>query len=77
MSISFIRDFLFFFNIKQEDLPKLISYSEELERNRQFVLENKKYFEQNGKALFSSHMLDLSAEPLEENMKISKKYLVI
>ncbi len=45
LSISFIRDFLFFFNIKQEDLPKLISYSEELEKNRRFVLENKKYFE--------------------------------
>ena len=33
-----------------------------------------KYFEQNGKPLFSSHMLDLSEEPIEENIEISKKY---
>ena len=34
-----------------------------------------KYFEQNGKPLFSSHMLDLSEEPLEENIEICKNYL--
>lgn len=34
-----------------------------------------KYFEQNGRPLFSSHMLDLSVEPIEENIEISKKYL--
>lgn len=34
-----------------------------------------KYFEETGKPLFSSHMLDLSEETLEENMEISKKYL--
>ena len=34
-----------------------------------------KYFEQNGKPLFSSHMLDLSEEPLEENLEICKRYL--
>lgn len=34
-----------------------------------------KYFEANGKPLFSSHMLDLSEEPIEENIAISKKYL--
>jgi len=28
-----------------------------------------------GKPLFSSHMLDLSEEPLEENIEISKRYL--
>ncbi len=28
-----------------------------------------------GKPLFSSHMLDLSEEPLEENVEISKRYL--
>lgn len=33
------------------------------------------FFEQNGKPLFSSHMLDLSEEPLEENIAICKKYL--
>jgi len=33
------------------------------------------YYKKNGKPLFSSHMLDLSEEPLEENVKISKKYL--
>ncbi len=35
----------------------------------------KKFYEKHGKPLFSSHMLDLSEEPLEENLEISKKYL--
>ncbi|MEJ7695066.1 class II fructose-bisphosphate aldolase [Daejeonella sp.] len=34
-----------------------------------------KFFAQYGKPLFSSHMLDLSEEPIEENIEISKKYL--
>ena len=34
-----------------------------------------KYFQQTGKPLYSSHMLDLSEESLEENISISKKYL--
>ena len=34
-----------------------------------------KFFAEKGKPLFSSHMLDLSEEPLEENLEISKKYL--
>ncbi|MCH2213977.1 MAG: class II fructose-bisphosphate aldolase [Flavobacteriales bacterium] len=34
-----------------------------------------KYFEANGQPLFSSHMLDLSEEPIEENIQISAKYL--
>lgn len=33
------------------------------------------YYKQNGKPLFSSHMLDLSELPLKENIEISKKYL--
>ncbi len=33
------------------------------------------FFETYGKPLFSSHMLDLSEETLEENISISKKYL--
>ncbi len=33
------------------------------------------FFKLNGKPLFSSHMLDLSEEPLEENLEISKRYL--
>jgi len=33
------------------------------------------FFEQQGKPLFSSHMLDLSEETIEENIEISKKYL--
>jgi len=33
------------------------------------------YFKKNGRPLFSSHMLDLSEEPIEENIEISKKYL--
>ncbi|HUH35939.1 MAG TPA: class II fructose-bisphosphate aldolase [Moheibacter sp.] len=36
---------------------------------------NEAYFKKNGKALFSSHMLDLSEESIEENMEISKRYL--
>ncbi len=34
-----------------------------------------KFFALHGKPLFSSHMLDLSEEPIEENIEISKKYL--
>jgi fructose-bisphosphate aldolase class II len=34
-----------------------------------------KHFKETGKPLFSSHMLDLSEETLEENIEISKKYL--
>lgn len=34
-----------------------------------------KFFAVNGKPLYSSHMLDLSEEPIEENIEISKKYL--
>ena len=34
-----------------------------------------KFFAQHGKPLFSSHMLDLSEEPIEENIEISAKYL--
>lgn len=33
------------------------------------------FFKKEGKPLFSSHMLDLSEEPIEENIAISKKYL--
>ncbi len=35
---------------------------------------NEKHFEETGAPLFSSHMLDLSEEPLEENIEISGKY---
>ncbi|HXS16961.1 MAG TPA: class II fructose-bisphosphate aldolase [Polyangiaceae bacterium] len=33
------------------------------------------YFKANGQPLFSSHMLDLSEEPLEENLEICEQYL--
>lgn len=33
------------------------------------------HFRKHGKPLFSSHMLDLSEEPLEENIEICKRYL--
>lgn len=36
---------------------------------------SEKHFAETGKPLFSSHMIDLSEEPLEENIEISKKYL--
>lgn len=34
-----------------------------------------KHFATTGSPLFSSHMIDLSEEPLEENIEISKRYL--
>ncbi len=37
--------------------------------------EGEKYFKQYGKPLYSSHMLDLSEEPIEENIETCKKYL--
>ena len=33
------------------------------------------FFKANGKSLYSSHMIDLSEEPLEENIDICKRYL--
>ncbi|CAO1614570.1 unnamed protein product [Parajaminaea phylloscopi] len=33
------------------------------------------YYKTNGEPLFSSHMLDLSEEPKEENIEVCKKYL--
>jgi len=37
--------------------------------------ESEKFFKEYGEPLFSSHMLDLSEEPIEENMKTSVEYL--
>lgn len=36
---------------------------------------SEKHFAETGKPLFSSHMLDLSEEPIEENIAICKEYL--
>ncbi len=36
---------------------------------------NEKFYNENGHSLFSSHMIDLSEEPIEENIEICKKYL--
>ena len=36
---------------------------------------SEKHFAETGKSLFSSHMIDLSEEPIEENIDICKKYL--
>ncbi|MBD3583157.1 class II fructose-bisphosphate aldolase [Flavobacterium selenitireducens] len=36
---------------------------------------SEKHFAETGKPLFSSHMLDLSEEPMEENIDICKQYL--
>jgi len=33
------------------------------------------FYKEHGKSLYSSHMIDLSEEPLEENIEICKKYL--
>ncbi|MGV8914881.1 MAG: class II fructose-bisphosphate aldolase [Kaistella sp.] len=35
---------------------------------------NEEFFAETGKSLYSSHMLDLSEEPIEENLDISCKY---
>ncbi len=36
---------------------------------------SEKYFKETGKPLYSSHMIDLSEEPIEENIEICKQYL--
>lgn len=36
---------------------------------------SEKYFAETGKSLYSSHMIDLSEEPIEENIEICKTYL--
>ena len=36
---------------------------------------NERHFEHTGKPLFSSHMIDLSADPMEENLATCRKYL--
>lgn len=36
---------------------------------------SEKHFEETGKSLYSSHMIDLSEEPIEENIAICKGYL--
>ena len=38
------------------------------------LTEGEKYYEKNGKPLYSSHMLDLSEEPIEENLDISCEF---
>jgi fructose-bisphosphate aldolase, class II len=39
------------------------------------VAAGEKFFKENGKPLFTSHMIDLSEEPLEENIETCKRYL--
>jgi fructose-bisphosphate aldolase class II len=36
---------------------------------------SERYYEKHGEPLFSSHMIDLSEEPIEENIEICKNYL--
>lgn len=36
---------------------------------------SEKFYAETGKPLYSSHMIDLSEEPIEENIEICKKYL--
>jgi fructose-bisphosphate aldolase, class II len=38
------------------------------------ISEGEQFFKEKGKPLFSSHMLDLSEEPIEENIKTSVEY---
>jgi fructose-bisphosphate aldolase class II len=39
------------------------------------ITASEKYYSENDHSLFSSHMIDLSEEPLKENIAICKKYL--
>ena len=39
------------------------------------IVASEKHFTTHGKPLFSSHMIDLSAEPIKENIDICKRYL--
>jgi len=39
------------------------------------VSASERYYEKHGEPLFSSHMIDLSEEPIEENIEICKTYL--
>ena len=39
------------------------------------IEQGQKFFKQNGKPLFTSHMIDLSEEPLKENIETCKRYL--
>lgn len=39
------------------------------------IKHGEEFYKQHGKPLFTSHMLDLSEEPLKENIEISKRYL--
>ena len=36
---------------------------------------SEKHYKEHGHSLFSAHMIDLSEEPIEENMELCKKYL--
>ena len=44
-------------------------------RHRNSTQANEDYFAKNGEPLFSSHMLDLSEDPLEENIATCVEYL--
>lgn len=39
------------------------------------IKKGEEFFKQNGRPLFTSHMLDFSEEPLKENIEVSKRYL--
>ncbi len=39
------------------------------------IAEGEKFYRQNGRPLFTSHMIDLSEEPLKENIETCKRYL--
>ncbi len=39
------------------------------------LTESEQYYKENGVPLYSSHMIDLSEEPIEENIEICKSYL--
>ena len=39
------------------------------------ITASEKYYSENGHSLFSSHMIDLSEEPIEENIATCRKYL--
>ena len=50
-------------------------YKENLEWIDGMIRENEIFFKEHSKPLFSSHMIDLSSEPLEKNISTCKEYL--
>jgi len=58
--------------LASDELKGRDSGSEGIEIAAKYI---EKHFAETGKSLYSSHMIDLSEEPIEENIEICKQYL--